>query len=178
MLVPRDIDQLETGSDCVGGGKWNCSLRPDSAFEGFARREKMTLVGNREMPSTHVTTKTVPFNRAPPSIAVPYLILIKCSNTRAVCGYLCDRCVLRSRSTSQFQLIVWRNVNHVSLHEMFWMNEHPAVGPFCVVVMRSGSRCARGGRWSRRRRRVRRSGRLRSQIRCRQGSQWSQPIFS
>jgi hypothetical protein len=85
----------------------------------------MALMGGREVMSTHVAAKAVPFDGTPPSIAVPYLVLVEYYNIRAVGRYLCDGVKSRSRSTSQFQLIVWRNVNHVSLHEMFWMNEHP-----------------------------------------------------
>jgi hypothetical protein len=56
----------------------------------------------REVMSTHVAAK-----------AVPYLVLLEYYNLRAVGRYLCDRVKSRSRSTSQFQLIVWRNVNHL-----------------------------------------------------------------
>jgi hypothetical protein len=54
----------------------------------------------REVMSTHVAAK-----------AVPYLVLLEYYNLRG--RYLCDRVKSRSRSTSQFQLIVWRNVNHL-----------------------------------------------------------------
>jgi hypothetical protein len=62
----------------------------------------MALMVGREVMSTHVAAKAVPFDRTPPSIAIPYLVLVECCNVRCVGRYFCDGLRFRSGVASQF----------------------------------------------------------------------------
>src|SRR5271166_1716394 len=103
------------------------------------------MVG-REVMSTYVAAKAVPYDRIPPTIAIPHFILVKCGYIATVRRHLSNGFETGSGPASQGQCIICGDVNHVSLDEMFGMNEQSVVGPFCVAVVRL--KCG-PGRWSR-----------------------------
>jgi hypothetical protein len=61
---------------------------------------QMGLMAGREAMSTHVAAKAVPFDGTPPSIPIPYLVLVECRDIRCVERYFCDGYKARSGSAS------------------------------------------------------------------------------
>jgi hypothetical protein len=106
------------------GTEHTAFMLPDANPE--VQPPRMALMVERYVFSSYVTTGAVPFDGKPPRVTIQSWIQVECCDIRVIERYLCDGWRCFQGCASQFQLIVWRNVNHVSLHEMFWMNEHPS----------------------------------------------------
>ena len=82
--------QKRTGSKEYGEGVTDCDSRQSE------HRPRLLIV--REIVSTHVATEVLPFDRVPPSIAIPDYAFVKRQNASGIGWYYCHDIKPSSRS--------------------------------------------------------------------------------
>jgi hypothetical protein len=85
------------------------------------------------MAPANIAAQASPLDRAPPSITIPDLIVIKRGYVRFTCRNI-GHCAERSAWTRpKLQSVLGLHIDHMGSYESIWMKKLSAIGPFCVV---------------------------------------------